>query len=291
MNDILTGYSKALYSSWYYYRPARLLLDGGEGIVQTMGKKIFGIRKVFFTHGHEDHIAGLPSLVNLRNLSNGDREIPLSIYYPEGDPFIAYLQDYLEKKQKHRLRYAMEWTALRPGEFVEVEVARRQTRVNPFPVRHARGWQCLGYRIEEKRQVPRPEYRGADTAEMGALIREKGKSEVLETVWHPMLAYTGDSLPIEDVSTIAGSDVLLIDSTFTNRKEMEGSRHGNIVDSFRAASEAGVKHLVLVHLSGRYLKRDIMAAIEEGRKLHGSPQRLGYYFEGRYHSLDGDSRS
>ena len=293
MENTLTGYSKALYSTWFYYKPARLMLDAGEGISQALGKKIFGIRKIFLTHGHEDHIAGLPSVVNLRNLSNGDREIPIAVYYPEGDPFIGYLREYLDKKQKHRLRYDLDWHPVGPGASVDVEVTRRHTRVRAFAVDHTRGWQSLGWRIEEKRQAIRPEFLGASGEEIGRLVNEKGKSAVLETLWHPMLVYTGDTRPITDVTELKNADTLLIDSTFLNTEEMSESRmsHGHIEASFRAAAEAKVKHLVLMHLSGRYLKRDILGAIDAAAERYGRPPKLGYFFEGKYFELRGSEEA
>jgi ribonuclease Z len=286
MQNTLSGYSKALYATWFYYKPARLLLDAGEGIVQALGKKIFGIRKVFLTHGHEDHIAGLPSLVNLRNLSNGDREIPIEVVHPEGDPFIGYLREYLSKKQKHRLRYDLEWRAVGPGAAVDVDIARRPTRMVSFAVDHTRGWQSLGWRLEEKRQAPRAEFAGAGSDEIRRLVMDKGKGEVLETVWHPLLVYTGDCMPPRDLEPLKGADLLLMDSTYLSREEMAGMRHGHIDGSLKAAAEAGAKHLVLMHLSGRYLKREIREAVAAAVDRHGRPPRLGYFFESRYHEIE-----
>jgi len=293
MQNILAGYSKALYSSWYYYKPARLLLDAGEGIIHSLGKKIFGIRKVFLSHGHEDHIAGLPSLVNLRNLSNGDRDIPISVYHPGGDPFIRHLREYLDKKQKHRLQYDMKWVPLKPGDSVELEVTRRATRVTAFPVEHTKGWQALGYRIEEKRQALRPEFAGEDPQAVKRLIGEKGREAVLQTVWHPLLVYTGDTVPLADPAPCAGADLLLIDSTFRNGEDLSESRtrHGHIEASFATALAAGVKHLVLVHLSGRYTRQETLEAIDAAAAKHGRPPQLGYFYEGRYYELAGAEKA
>jgi ribonuclease Z len=282
MRNTLIGYSKALYASWFYYRPARLLLDGGEGIIHSLGKKVFGIRKIFLTHGHEDHIAGLPSLVNLRNLSNGDREIPLEIHYPAGDPFIEYLIDYLDKKQRHRLKYKLTWHEMTGEEPVDLTITKRPTRVAPFPVSHTRNCRSLGYRIEEKRQVLKPEFAGAGPDEVKNMIIQDGREAVLTTVWHPLLAYTGDCRPLQDVTCCRGSDILLIDSTYTSGEDTVGSNHSHIESSFAVAAEAGVKHLVLMHLSGRYTKYEILDAIDRAAKKHGWPPRMGYFYEGRY---------
>ena len=54
--DNLTGYSKAMYSTWFYYKPARLLFDAGEGVASALGNFIFGIERIFISHGHHDHI-------------------------------------------------------------------------------------------------------------------------------------------------------------------------------------------------------------------------------------------
>jgi ribonuclease Z len=289
MQNVLVGYSKALYATWFYYKPARLLLDAGEGIVHVLGKRIFGIRKVFLSHGHEDHIAGLPSLVNLRNLSNGDREIPIEVHHPAGDPFIRYLKEYLGKKQDQRLRYNLSWHPLDAGDTVPVEIARRPVRVAAFPVAHTRGWQSLGYRIEEQRQVLRPEFAEADPREVGALIAERGRAAVVEEVWHPLLVYTGDCTPPEDPSPYRGADVLLVDSTFLDAGDLEESRqrHGHIDASLRLAAEAGVRHLVLIHLSNRHSRRAVLEAVDRAAERHGRPPRLGYFYEDRYYALRG----
>ncbi len=289
MESALIGYSKGLYATWFYYKPARLLLDAGEGVIHELGKKIFGIRKIFLTHGHEDHISGLPSLVNLRNLSNGDREIPIEIYYPEGDPFIRYLREYLDKKQKHRLQYRLDWHPIGPGALTKIDITRRETRMKSFAVEHTRGWQSLGYRLEEKRQALLPEFVNLPPDDVKRAVAERGKSAVLETVWHPLLVYTGDTRPINDVKECSGADILLIDSTFIDANDMGGSRHSYIEASFKTAAEAGVRHLVLMHLSGRYSKRETQIAITNAIAKHGRPPKLGYFFEGRYYELPGEA--
>ena len=55
------------------------------------------------------------------------------------------------------------------------------------------------------------------------------------------------------------------------------------------SAEAGVKHLVLVHLSGRYLRREIREAIAVAAKRHGRPPKLVYFFESRYYEIAGEA--
>jgi ribonuclease Z len=63
---IIKAYSKGLYSNWYFYAPDRVLFDCGEGAALNLRAGIFAIEKIFLSHGHIDHIAGLPLLVSLR---------------------------------------------------------------------------------------------------------------------------------------------------------------------------------------------------------------------------------
>jgi ribonuclease Z len=286
LKDILTGYSKALYASWFYYKPARLLLDSGEGIIHHLKKKIFGIRKTFITHGHEDHIAGIPSMVNLRNLSNGPREAPLTINYPAGDPWVEYLIDYLDKKQRDQLHYELTWNPIKPGTRVDLDFARRKVRVAAFEVEHARDRTCLGYRIEEERRRLQADFRGAAPEEVKTLIAERGRENILEDFWHPLLVYTGDTMPLQKTDECHGADRLMIDSTFLTPADMEGSRHSCIEANIEFAMKAEVKHLILTHLSGRYREDEMLRSIVDSVERFGRPPRIGYFFEERYFDFE-----
>ncbi len=88
LQTLIQGHSKALYSTWIFYRPDRLLIDCGEGAATALGNNSYAIEKVLLTHGHIDHISGLPSLLWSRAAGMGDNEKPLEIYYPQGDGFV-----------------------------------------------------------------------------------------------------------------------------------------------------------------------------------------------------------
>ena len=95
MHSLFRGHSKALYSTWVFYRPDRLLLDCGEGAATQLGNESYAIERVLLTHGHIDHISGLPSLLWARASGMGDNEKPLEILYPQGDVFVEYIKSYL----------------------------------------------------------------------------------------------------------------------------------------------------------------------------------------------------
>src|SRR5210317_1992004 len=90
---VLKCYSKALYSSWYFYAPDRLMFDCGEGAASRLSQEIFAVEKIFLSHGHVDHIAGLLPFVCLRQSTKGDNEKPLQIYYPKGDRSVLTMKE------------------------------------------------------------------------------------------------------------------------------------------------------------------------------------------------------
>ncbi|GAI29055.1 unnamed protein product, partial [marine sediment metagenome] len=93
-------YSKALYSSWLYYNADRILFDAGEGASSVLGNKTFAIKRVFLSHGHADHIAGLVSLVNIRNNAMGDKEKELIVYYPKDNYLVSEMMSFLGRTNR-----------------------------------------------------------------------------------------------------------------------------------------------------------------------------------------------
>ena len=121
MTSTLEIYSKGLYSSWCYHKPSRTLFDCGEGFASYQGNFIFGIERVCISHGHEDHVLGLLSLVTTRNLARGDKEKPLEIYYPQNDYLIGMIKKMLEERCGHRMQYSLKWIPIRDGHFIKLD--------------------------------------------------------------------------------------------------------------------------------------------------------------------------
>lgn len=253
-NDLLTCYSRALYSQWFYYKPARCLFDCGEGVALHLGKKVFGIRYVFLSHGHEDHIAGLSNLVNVRNLTSGE-EKPLTVYYPLHDPWITALFEYIEKKQHGLMRYPLYVKPLEPGEEIEIEESKRPVRVRAVEARHARARLCLGYEVEEVRRV--------EACAPGAY----------EERWHPALFYSGDGSP-QGYRPEGRVDIAIHEATFLERDAGEAARrvehrHATVEQAIDWAASLDVKSLILCHISERYHTEEIVEAALASKQKSG----------------------
>lgn len=249
VTDKLISFSLALYSQWFYYKPSRCLFDAGEGVATALGKKVFAIRHIFISHGHEDHIAGIANLVNVRNIAPGDREKPLTIYYPRHDRWVNELLVYIERKQSGLLRYPLYAQPLDAGDQIELEDMRRPTRVTAFPMKHIAAELSLGYEIEEERKV----------------VEERTGTGVHR--YHPIFVYTGDGYDVSH-SPCGRADIAIHEATFLSRDAAkadawETARHSTIQGALGWAAREDVKALILCHISDRYSLDEVLAEAAE----------------------------
>ncbi|MFP3952515.1 MAG: MBL fold metallo-hydrolase [Candidatus Bipolaricaulota bacterium] len=252
----LLSYSKALYSSWLYYSPDRLLFDAGESVSSIMGNKTFAIEKIFLSHGHTDHIAGLVSMINIRNNAMGDKLKPLSIYYPRNNFHISELMNYMYRTNSN-ISYSLDWIPLQGGDEVHLfgeEGSRSARSINAFATEHSRGETSLGYNIVEQRERLKPEFRDKSQEEIRDIARSRGRGAITEDYRQRLFSYGGDSVPLnpEDVSS---TEVLCHDTTFLKEEDRKQYKHATLREALQVGIEAGVKKkMICMHISTRYKK-------------------------------------
>src|ERR1700712_4282787 len=59
MKLTITGYSTALFSTWYFIEELGLLFDAGDGVTAALLQKARKVENVFISHADRDHITGL----------------------------------------------------------------------------------------------------------------------------------------------------------------------------------------------------------------------------------------
>ncbi|HMS03054.1 MAG TPA: ribonuclease Z [Gemmatimonadaceae bacterium] len=255
-----------------------LLFDCGEGTQRQMMRYgiSFGLDDIFITHTHSDHILGLTGL--LRTLSLQGRTEPLRLWGPRGSAKV--LRQCIELGGD-RIGYTVNVTEIEAGAVLQ----RKDYDIATFPVDH-RGVRAVGYRIAEHDRLGRfnPELARAMGVPEGPLW---GRLHRGETVTLPdgrevspeslvggarrgrKVVLTGDTRPCE--ATIAAAwdaDVLVHEATFS-ADEAERARetgHSTAEEAASVARAAGVRRLVLTHISARY-SRDWGALEAEARAI------------------------
>jgi len=244
-------YSKALYSSWVYYSPDRILFDAGEGASTILGNKAFAIRRVFLSHGHADHIAGLVGLVNIRNNALGDTEKELEIYYPKGNYLVSEMMAFLARTNR-RLNYDLTWIPLEVGDRVELLSGQMPRYIEAFPTVHVHNETSLGYNVVEMRHRLKPELAGATQQEIVARVRSEGKDAVSEDYAQKLFSYGGDSVGIKPTH-VSETEILCHDTTFLDERDRKEYKHATLAEAMQCARDAGVKkELICLHISSRY---------------------------------------
>jgi ribonuclease Z len=255
-----------------------LMFDCGEGTQRQMMRYgiTFALADIFFTHMHADHMLGVIGL--LRTLALQGRTEVMNLYGPPGSERLLWQAIKLGSEKQH---FEIKVFELTP----ETPLKRHGYSVIPFAVEHG-DRMAIGYHIAEETRLGR--FNPDKAREMG--IPEGplwGRIHKGETVSLPdgrtvkpselvgasrpgrRIVLTGDSRPSEGTITAAtGADVLIHEATFATE---EGPRaletgHSTAREAAEVAAKAGVKKLVLTHVSARY-SRDTSELETEAREV------------------------
>ncbi|MDD2998205.1 MAG: MBL fold metallo-hydrolase [Candidatus Riflebacteria bacterium] len=252
LQDQLCGFSRALFSTWLYHRRFNILFDAGEGVASTLYNRVFGIRRVFLSHGHADHIAGLVNLINIRNLGAGDQTAPLKIFYPQNNKLIEYVVDYLSRTQKD-LSFGLDWIPLDADQEIVLDDQKSRIFMRTFRTRHSQRQLSLGYNIIEIRRRLKEQYQGLPQREINEMIWSKGKDEVAQEFEKIIFSYGGDSRPIVP-EYIKDTLFLCHECTYLSVDDDERNfqQHSFLDEVLETAKKARVETLLLFHTSLRY---------------------------------------
>jgi ribonuclease Z len=235
------------------------LFDCGEGTQSRLEQAHVSplrISKIFITHWHADHFAGLLPLIETMHLNR--RTEPLEIYGPDASRFV---EDLIE------LSY---WGVGFPIKAIDCEpepyqklVETGEYEVWALQTKHSVPSCGFGFiekphwHIEMKKVKKLGLERGPKLSEM----KEKGKlivgnktvmlADVAKQTPGRKIVYTGDTFVYEPLFRwAAGADLLIHDGTFVEPAPMHA--HPSVTQVAKMAKRFAVKRLVLVHLSRRY---------------------------------------
>ena len=258
MRDIITGFSRGMFSNWLWYRPLQVLVDAGEGINLALGARVHAPTHLLVTHGHSDHILGMPGLIASRRFSLGAHEFPLTVMYPTGSPAIDVVKHALARLYP-KTAFPVVWIPTAAGAEHPLD---RTRRITVFASRHPAMEAALGYRILEQRRRLKPELAGLPQEEIRRRALAEGRDGLMEDYSQVLFAHTGDSMPL-DPALFRDADILVHDATFLEQDDRRADIHATTTEAMALAREARVRALVLHHVSIRYPRDGLMGRLRE----------------------------
>jgi len=254
-----------------------MLFDCGEGTQRQMMRYGVGFtfRDIFVTHYHSDHILGITGL--LRTLGLMDRQAPVTLYGPR--PAERVLGGLLGVGIE-RTKFPVEIVEVAPGQRIgrdgyDVVVFETDHRADTVGFALAEHTRLGRFNPERARELGVPEgplwgriHRGeAVTLGDGRVVEPAAL--VGPTRPGRTLVYVGDSRPSEAVVAAArGADLLIHEATF-GEEEADRARetgHSTARQAAGVARDAGVRRLVLTHVSARYT-REAPELLAEAREV------------------------
>ena len=254
------------------------LFDCGEGTQRQMMRYgiTFNLDDIFFTHFHTDHLIGVVGL--LRTMSLQGRTEPLRLWGPAG---AERMLKRAESLGSERLAFGLEIRELTATD----AIPRKGYLIHTFALEH-RGPPSIGYAIVESERLGRfnPELAAELGIPEGPLWGRihKGESVTLDDgrVIDPSVlvgqtrpgrrvVITGDTRPCATTILAAeGADLLVHESTFGEEEATRAvaTGHSTAKEAAQVAKMAGVRQLVLTHVSARYT-RDAKELEDEARSI------------------------
>ncbi len=264
---------RGLSSAIVQHRDQRFMIDCGEGTQRPLLRSGLGFKrlnKILITHGHLDHILGLGGLIS--TMARWEMIEALEIF---GGAFaldrIRRLMDVVFAP--HPIPESIVFREIAPGVIFETEYLR----VEAFPVVH-RGPDCYGYHFIETPKRPflvdRAEALGVPAGpERRQLVAGQpltlpdGRIIQPDEVLGPprpgaRLVFIGDLARTRGLARIANdADALVVEATYLEQDRDLARQYGHLTaaQAARLARNAGVRQLILTHISRRYSSEDILA--------------------------------
>lgn len=253
-----------------------LLFDCGEGTqvrLMTSGISFMKIDKIFITHWHADHFAGLIPLLATMNLEKRKKE--LKIFGPEAEKFVTNILDLGYFGTRFPIT-AMD-VPFESDKITKIDESE-EYEIFSIPVLHT--IPSVAYCFKEKNRwsidLEKLKELGLKRGFWLKKLKKYGKAEYkgkeikIEDVANSKpglkIVYTGDTKPCDNVVSIAeNADLLIHDSTFLEPDESNSRFHATVKDAAKIAKKANVKELVLTHFSRRYT--DIKELEDEAKNV------------------------
>jgi len=237
------------------------------------------LEKIFITHMHGDHIFGLPGLLGSRSFLDGKE--PITIYGPSG------IQEWIHttlRLSRTVLQYQLNIIEIEEGIIFEDQ----QFAVEAKLLNHV--IPCFGFRVTQKPLPPTlliekaiklgvPKgpllarlKSGQDVVlDDGQIVHSKDVTENSEKGFS--LAILGDTRFCQaSIELSKEVDIVIHEATFDAGTEELAKPYGHstITEAARVAKESKAKHLIVQHISARFLPREVEELRKQGLSVFPS---------------------
>jgi ribonuclease Z len=259
MHLTITGYSTALFSTWYFVEEWGICFDAGDGLISALLQKSRKIDQVFISHADRDHLTGLLQF----NQLNARPGYPI-IHYPVDSASFPALEQFSKKFDTQVARTV--WLPARDGD--EISIAK-DLLVRPMRNGHVPAEQhvikSLGYQVIQTRKKVRPEFAHLAGDQLRQLAEKEGRDSFSMEIREPLLGYSGDT-PVEDGAKWDNTRILIHEATFLGHgervKERDyGNKHSTLDEVMEMVASIRIGQLILGHFSSRYSPEEIDSAI------------------------------
>lgn len=256
----ITGYSTALFSTWYFIEELGLLFEAGDGVTAGLLQKARKIEHVFISHADRDHLTGLLQL----NQLNAREGFP-KIFFPSDCGSFPAIEAFSKKFDPHVK--GTTWHPVKANEHIRI---KDNMYVQSIRNNHVQSEQTvfksLGFQVYQVKTKLKQEYLNIPQDQLIQLMNEKGKENMTESVRTNLVTYSGDT-PVDDYTTWDNTEILIHEATFLGKEEQanlntHGNKHSNLEEVLKMASELTIEKLILGHFSSRYSAGEIDSRIK-----------------------------
>lgn len=261
MKLTITGYSTAMFATWYFVEELGLLFDAGDGLTASLLQKARKVDNVFISHADRDHLTGLLQF----NQLNARPRFP-KIYYPANCGSFPNLSEFSSRFDPHVAGTV--WTPVVDNEHIKIRDGLFVQSIRNSHVQANPGvFKSLGYQVYETKSKLKEEFLNIPKADLQQLIVEKGKEYVTSVVRTNLITYSGDT-PILDFEKWDNTKILIHEATFLNATDQgpiqpRRNLHSNLEEVLSRVSGLKMETLILGHFSSRYSAEQIDNSIKK----------------------------
>lgn len=259
MDLSISGYSTALFSTWYFIEELGLLFDCGDGVISALMQKSRKIENVFISHADRDHLTGLLQF----NQLNARQNFPV-IHYPKDCGSFTAIKDFSTKFDPHVKGTLWKPIIEKDKIWIKKDIYVQVIK-NNHVVCEENIYKSLGYKVVKVKSKLNADYLKLPPLEIKSIIETLGKNATHTNVETILISYSGDT-PCENFEHWNNSKVLIHEATFLGGEDdkniqTHGNKHSKLEDVIKSVSESNIESLILGHFSSRYSDEQIDKSI------------------------------